>query len=279
MTTHLSALVLLLSALCYGAAFLLHSVSFAGSREGSHRPAFALMRLGFLIATFYFAAETIEHGFFLPVVNFSQAMAFFAWSLAFVYLVLVVSAQSDSFGLILSPILLTLTLASFWAKMRFGYPDEIKSVLLNPYFLLHIACAFFAYACFTLSFAAGILYLVQSRELKSKAAGTFYHKLPSLEQLEKLIYQPLVWGAPLLAVALGIGMLWSKSEYGQAWILDPKTIATAVTAIFYFVILYRRTISAAGGKQVAVWSLFAFVLVVFSFVGTRFIPGSHNFVQ
>lgn len=275
---HLSAFLLLGSAACYALAFFLHWLSFAEYRQ-SHRFAFALMRLGFLIATFYFAAETIEHGFFLPVVNFSQAMVFFAWSLAFVYLVLVVKAQSDSFGLILAPILLMLTAAALWAKVRFGYPEEIKPVLLNPYFVIHIVCAFFAYASFTLSFAAGILYLIQNHELKAKKAGTFYHKLPSLEELEKLIYQPLVWGAPMLLAAVGIGMAWSKSAFGQAWIFDPKTIATAVTAIFYFSILYLRTLSSVRGRQVALLSLFAFALVVFSFVGTRFIPGSHNFLQ
>ncbi len=278
----LSAIVLLLSSFCYAVAFFLHARSFAGdgTRDPSrHRAAFAWMRVGFLIATFYFAAETIEHGFFLPVVNFSQAMAFFAWSLAFVYLVLVIKAQSDSFGLILSPILLALMTASLWAKMRPGTSEEVKTIFLNPYFTVHIVSAFFAYASFTLSFAAGILYLVQYRELKVKRAGTFYHKLPSLEALEKLIYQPLLWGAPLLVTAVTVGILWSKSAFGEFWILDPKTIATVVVAFFYFAILYLHYISSVRGRQVAMLSLFAFALVVFSFVGTRFIHGSHNYLQ
>ncbi len=275
----LSEILLLFSGLSYAAAFALHWLSFSAYQEKSHRPAFALMRLGFLIATFYFAAEIIEHGFFLPVANFSQAMAFFAWSLAFVYLVLVVRAQSESFGLILSPILLTLTAAAYWGKFHFGNEGPVKPILLNPYFTVHIVSAFFAYASFTLSFAAGILYLIQNHELKAKKVGTFYHKLPSLEELEKLIYQPLVWGAPLLAAAVGIGIVWSKSAFGEFWILDPKTIATVVTAGFYFVILYLHYGSSMRGKQGALLSLCAFALVVFGFVGMRFIQGSHNFLQ
>ena len=47
--------------------------------------------------------------------------------------------------------------------------------------------------------------------LKSKNAGTFYHKLPSLEELEKLIYQPMIWGASLLGLAVVIGLVWSKA--------------------------------------------------------------------
>lgn len=276
---NLSEILLLASAISYGIAFLIHYLSFSEVRGSAHRPAFGFMRVGFLISTFYFAAEAIEHGFFLPVANFSQAMAFFAWSLAFVYLVLVVKAQIESFGLILAPILLTLTTTAYLAKLHLPSHETVKPFLLNPYFTVHIISAFFAYACFTLSFAAGILYLIQYRELKAKKAGTFYHKLPSLEELEKLIYQPLVWGAPLLLTAIAIGIIWSKSAFGEFWIFDPKTIATAVIAVLYLAILYLRFISSIRGKQVAVMSLFVFALVVFSFVGMRFMEGSHNFLQ
>ena len=79
-----STALLTFSGILYGVAFILHLLSFMEVRGGSHRFAFGLMRLGFLVATFYLAAEAIEQGFFLPVSNFSQAMAFFAWSLALV---------------------------------------------------------------------------------------------------------------------------------------------------------------------------------------------------
>lgn len=275
----LSELLLLCSCICYALAFLFHYLSFSEVKAFGHRPAFTLMRVGFLIATFYFGAETIDHGFFLPVLNFSQAMAFFAWSLGFVYLVLIVRAQTDSFGLILSPILLMLTSAAYFAKWHLGDHDTVKPFLLNPYFIVHVVSAFFAYASFTLSFAAGILYLIQHHELKLKKAGTFYHKLPSLEELEQLIYQPMIWGAALLLSAVVIGILWSKSAFGEFWIFDPKTIATFVIAGFYFTILYLRFGASLRGKQGALLSLFAFLLMVSSFVGMRFIEGSHQFIH
>lgn len=273
---NLSFTILVLSSFIYLIAFLSHLVSFLGVNEKGHRPAFTLLRIGFLLSTFYFMAEAVEHQSFLPVANLSQAMAFFAWSLAFVYLVLLARAQSESFGLILTPILLLLMGI---ACLSFHIQSQPLSVALNPFFTVHIVCAYFAYASFTISFAAGILYLIQYHELKSKHAGQFYHKLPSLEELEKLIYQPMIWGAFLLVAAVGIGFMWSKSAYGEFWIWDPKTIATSVTAIFYFVILYLRYVSALRGKQIAVLSLAAFAVVLFSFVGTRFIGGSHNFLQ
>ena len=238
------------------------------------------MRVGFLISTFYFGAEAIDHGFFLPVANFSQAMAFFAWSLAFVYLVLLVRIQSESFGLILSPILFLLAAAASISKARFGMDHTpLKPILKNPYFTVHIISAFFAYASFTLSFAAGLLYLIQYRELKAKHLGTFYQKLPSLQELERLITQPLAWGTPLLALAVVIGFIWSKSAYGEFWIFDPKTIATMLAVVLYLAILYLRSVSSVRGKQVALLSMIAFVFVVFSFVGTQFFQGSHQYLH
>lgn len=274
----LSLFLILFSASFYGLSFLLHLISFSG--RNAHRVAFLMMRIAFLIGTFALASEAITEGFFLPVANLSQAMAFFAWSLAFVYLVLLVKIQSESFGLILSPILFGLMAGAVMAKMYAGARGtELPQALLNPYFVVHIAGAFFAYASFTLSFAAGALYLIQHRELKSKHAGTFYHKLPSLEELERLIYQPLVWGAPLLAIAAGVGFVWSKSAYGRFWVWDPKTILTGVTVVLYSGILYLRYGASLHGKRGALLSFLAFAVVIFSFLGTRFIQGSHDYLQ
>lgn len=271
---NLSFLFLSLSVAFYGGAFLMHLLSFFGVWQGGRRPAFLFLRLGFFVGTFYFAAEAVEHSFFLPVAGISQAMAFLAWAIAFVYLVLLVRVQSESFGLILTPILFLLVLT---ACLTFHTGARPLPFPVTAYFVVHILGAFFAYASFTLSFTAGILYLIQHHELKVKHTSRFYHKLPSLEELEKLIYQPILWGLPLLVFAVAVGVLWAKSAFGVYWIFDPKTLAVLVTALLYFAILYLHYISAVRGKRVVVFSLIAFALVLFSFVGTRFIQGSHNF--
>ena len=273
--------LLLLSCLFYTAAFIVHALNFSSIQEDKRRIAFVFMRIAFLLATLFFASEVIIHQLPVPVFAFSQALTFFAWSLAFVYLVLLVRVQNESFGLVLNPILMILTFTA-WVTACLTTPDlsrEIPQALVNPYFIIHIVCAFFAYASFTLSFAAGVLYMIQSRQLKSKRGGAIYQKLPSLEESERLISQPLLWGAPLLLVAAAVGMVWSKSAFGSFWILDPKTISTAVISLIYLIILILRFSSLLRGRQVALVSMIAFSLVIVSFVGTRFIHGSHNYLQ
>lgn len=265
--------------LLYAAAFVCHLVSFLGRGGEQHPFASGFLRVGFLISTFFFLEEAARQKYFLPVYGASQALAFFAWSLAFVYLVLFIKIQRESFGLVLTPILVLLSAGAglSFDEARVYQPDSV--VFSNAYFILHVVTAFFAYACFTVSFAAGTLYLIQQRELKSKNAGRFYHKLPSLEALETLVFQPMLWGALLLTAAIGVGIFWSKESFGVYGFTDPKTIATLITIAVYFLVLYLHYAARVRGKRVTVFGLIAFGMVIFSFIGMRFVENSHNFIQ
>lgn len=270
---NLPVLILAAALFCYAAAFVFHLWFFTRLQTHGHQPAFALLQAGFLLHTFYFAAEAVETGFFLPVSNLPETLAFFAWSIAFVYLTLLAKAQSESFGLILTPFLLILTGSSI---ATYHFANDPFVIPGNPLFVVHIVSAFFAYASFTISFAAGILYLIQSHELKMKKTGTFYHKLPSLEALEKLVFLPMIWGVILLILALLIGFVWSKYASGKYWLFDPKTVITSVTAAVYAGILSMRYIFSLRAKLGAFLALAAFCVLLAGFLGVRLTGSSHN---
>lgn len=256
--------LLSIAGMLYFTAFLLHLAAFLGASEGSNRWALVLVRMGFLAHTFFFFVRTKTEGLLIPASNFGEVIAFFSWSLAFVYLVLLAKVQSESFGLILAPLL---SLLVGGGLLRFEGGKIPLPSPLHPYFILHLGTAFFAYASFTLSFSASVLYLIQCRELKRKLGGTFYHRLPSLEALEGLIYQPMAWGVSLLMTAIGIGLLWTKSAFGAYWLGEPKTVTTIGIAAFYLALLYFHFIQASRGKRWVVLSLAAFGLVFFNFFG------------
>lgn len=257
----------MVSGALYLAAFFFHVSAFVTGREGANQGALILVRIGFLIHTFFFFLQTKTEGLLIPVSSFGEVMAFFSWSLAFVYLVLLARVQSESFGLILSPLLSIFIGAGL---LRFHSASTPLPSPLNPYFVLHLATAFFAYASFTLSFAAAVLYLIQYRELKRKRGGNFYHRLPSLEALEGLIYQPMAWGAFLLALAIGVGFLWSKSAFGRYWLWEPKTVTTLGITFFYLVLVYFHYGTTLRGKRWVVMTLVAFGFVFFNFFGMNF---------
>lgn len=269
-TVSLPILILGIAAGLYLAAFFLHLAAFWGVSERANRWALVLVRVAFLAHTFFFFSEAKTAGELLPVSSFGQVMAFFSWALAFVYLVLLVKSQGESFGLILTPLLGLLVGAGL---LRFEAGETALPAPLNPYFALHLGTAFFAYASFTLSFVASVLYLVQQRELKRKRGGTFYHRLPSLESLEGLIFPPMAWGVFLLFLAIGVGFLWSKSAFGKFWLSEPKTVTTIAVALFYLALVYTHYARSARGKRVVLMSVVGFLLIFLSFFGTNLFGG------
>lgn len=260
----------------YLAAFFLHLAAFLGFSDRAGRWGLVLTRVGFLIHTFFFFLGTKTEGFLMPLSSFGEVMAFFSWALAFVYLVLLGRVQSESFGLILAPFLSLLVGVGL---LRFDAGQTALPAPLHPYFILHLGTAFFAYASFTLSFVASVLYLIQHYELKRRRGGTLYHQLPSLEALENLIYQPMTWGVFLLSLAMGIGFLWSKSAFGTYWLGDPKTVGTLLITLFYLILVYVHS-AAPGGKRFVVLSLLAFAFMFLNFFGLNLLgKGVHQLLH
>jgi ABC-type transport system involved in cytochrome c biogenesis permease subunit len=93
-----------------------------------------------------------------------------------------------------------------------------------------------------------------------------------------MVCLPLNWGTPLLLFATATGLVWAKHAFGSFLLLDPKTIVTLLILGCYLLILYRHWVAAVRGKEIAVLSLIAFVVIVTSFVETFFLFGKHNFL-
>ncbi|NIQ02163.1 MAG: cytochrome C assembly protein, partial [Nitrospinaceae bacterium] len=51
---------------------------------------------------------------------------------------------------------------------------------------LHRTLSILGYAAFAIAFAAGIMYLIQENQVKSKKLGIMYFRMPSLEVLDNL---------------------------------------------------------------------------------------------
>lgn len=267
-----SVVYLSLSVLFFLVAFVFYVLAFREAHPQAGRYGFLFMRLGFIVATVFFGFEALRYGLAFPVINLSHALAFYAWSLAFVYLVLFAKVHDEGFGLFLAPILTLLTLGSMCPLG--GKTFELQ---VTPLFAAHIATAYFAYASFTIGLIAALLYIIQHLELKKRNPGAFYHKLPSLNALDKLIYFPNIWGVGLMAVAVLAGLIWSRLSDAKILFYDSKTLVIFVSMAFYAVLLILRRSLVFRKSRLALINILIFIFMISGSYLARFIGSTHTF--
>ncbi|RJP72036.1 MAG: c-type cytochrome biogenesis protein CcsB [Candidatus Abyssobacteria bacterium SURF_17] len=234
---------------------------------------------GFALLTAFFLLRWQAVGF-LPVTNMFESLSFFIWAVALVYLVVEHVAALPTLSSFLLPVIALFTLV---AVVIVQGPGSVDPKLQSAWFYLHVIFAFIGYATFAVAFAAAVMYLLQRRQLKSKKSfDSVFHRLPSLEVLDRLNQQLINMGFPLFTVAIAVGIGWAhRSEIlGPNWPNDPKVVFTGITWLLYAALFHIRLLSVARGKRVAHLTIIAFVFVVFTFLGTRYLAsGPHEFLK
>ena len=185
-----------------------------------------------------------------------------AWAIVLVFLVVYVRTRVEALGLIAYPVAFGLVLiATLTTASTTGDP-----ILRSLFLPIHATLAFGGYAALFLAFAMGVLYLIQERELKSRAPRAFYYLVPSLEQCDTISGRSVAVGFSFLTLAIVTGMLWSHSAHGRYWTGDAKEWAATAGWILYVVLLVARLRTGWGGRRAALLGIAGFSAVVFTFV-------------
>jgi HemX protein len=138
------------------------------------------------------------------------------------------------------------------------------------WFSLHVLLAFIGYAGLAIAFAAGLLYLLQFRELKDKRLGRIFRFFPSLPALDALGRLGLGVGFPALTLALLIGWAWTV-RFHRTWAIgDAQVIWGVLTWLAFAVVtVVRIAPSKDTERRAALASVTGFVVVVVAYLLLR----------
>lgn len=129
------------------------------------------------------------------------------------------------------------------------------------------------------AFSAGLLYLIQFHELKTKRLGRLFRFIPPLATLDTIGRVGLWVGFGSLSVALAVAWSWTARYRDTLPITDPKILWGMATWLVFIVVLALRRFGGGRrdrrGAMAAVWG---FGLVVFSYVILRLIVGGASFL-
>jgi ABC-type transport system involved in cytochrome c biogenesis permease subunit len=93
--------------------------------------------------------------------------------------------------------------------------------------------------------------------------------LPEPRKLEDITYKVVIAGWPLLTIGIVMGGMWAYEAWGRFWGWDPKETWALITWVVYAGYLHTRITLGWAGKRPAVIAVFAFAVVVFTFMGVN----------
>ncbi len=93
--------------------------------------------------------------------------------------------------------------------------------------------------------------------------------LPDPRKLEDITYKVIVAGWPLLTIGIVMGGMWANEAWGRFWGWDPKETWALITWVVYAGYLHTRITLGWAGKRPAAIAVFAFAVVVFTFMGVN----------
>jgi ABC-type uncharacterized transport system permease subunit len=140
-------------------------------------------------------------------------------------------------------------------------------------FVLHVALAFLGLQGLAVSFAAGLLYVIQHHELKVKRLGRLFRFIPPLATLETVGRVGLSIGFVALSLALAVGWAWTVQNRGSLEIEDPKVLWAVLSWVVFLGIFAARRGKGRSEYRSALAAVIGFAIVIGTYVALRVTTG------
>ena len=145
----------------------------------------------------------------------------------------------------------------------------VNALFTNRLFALHTVSLFLGYSALSVAFCAGVMYLLLFDEIAHKRVGRMFARLPSLDDLDRLGHRTVVLGFVLLTAGIAVGMVWSRREWGVAWVWESKTVWTLLSWTVYLGYLVTRRVYGWQGQRAAWLAALGFALSIITLLGSN----------
>jgi ABC-type uncharacterized transport system permease subunit len=256
-------LLLALSTFCFLLGFA-WTMFILGS--GRHRPSrfnLSAMASGFAFQTGFL----VERGHVLkacPLTNLFEVLIFLSWSMVLLYFVVGATYRLSLLGLFTAPLAFTFQAFALIAPLD-SPPAARARAVARPWLEAHAAISIIAYGAFALACVAGVMYLVQERQLKTHKLRGIFFQLPPIADLAVAINRLILTGFILLTAGLLSGFfVRSQIEWG-------KVIWGIGVWLIYGGILQAEQLRRVTPRRVALLAVAAFSITLATLWGLNFI--------
>jgi cytochrome c-type biogenesis protein CcsB len=235
---------------------------------------YRILLAGFVCLTFQIFYQYYAMGA-APVLTLKSALSFFGWTILGAYLVFHLKFRLMVLGSFIAPLVACLLIISSAIPSA---EVTVKPIFRSLWLTVHVSTSFVGNGMFAVTFVAGIMYLIQERQIKKKRLGSVYSRLPSLATLDSINHYSLIWGFPFLTIGMITGAIYAQYALGSYWRWDPKEVWSLITWLFYAALLHERLAVGWRGRRAALMAIIGFVVLSFTFVGASlWLSDYHSF--
>ncbi|HXY32159.1 MAG TPA: cytochrome c biogenesis protein CcsA [Gemmatimonadaceae bacterium] len=251
----------LLAIACYVSAACLAAAPFARPIAAPVRGVITLLAAGILAHLAGLAAYVRAFGV-LPLTGLGPALSFAALVMAASLLVVEALAREVSLSLIAAPLAALATAFGLMAGLTPAHDPAAAGLWLES----HVALSFVGIAAFATAAAAGAMYLVERRELRSRQFGAVFRFFPPLETLDRVNHVAAItgWLALTAGIALSAAYSFALRDADSLKLIWGTSAWLAVTAI-----TAGRVVGGWSSRRAAVVSSILFAAIVVLYVAFR----------
>jgi HemX protein len=247
---------------CYVGAAALAATPFARPVGAPVRGVAALLGLGVLAHALglYEYAQRVGQ---LPLTGLGPSLSFAGFVLAATLLVVELVAKEVSLTLVAAPLA---ALPTTCANLIGLFPGVEPTGARGAWLVAHIALSFLGIAAFGTAAAAGCMYLVERRELKSRRFGAIYRFFPPLATLDRVNHVAAIagWLGLTLGVVLAVTYSVAYREMSPLKVVWATGAWLAVSGI-----ALGRVVGGWQAHRAAVYSAVSFAAIVVLYVAFR----------
>ena len=188
-----------------------------------------------------------------PINSLFNVLVFICWSILLIYLVVGSAYRLSLLGAFTSPLVFFVLLFAQLGPVGTTVQARLDH---NPLIQLHAALSLVAYGAFALAAVAGLMYLVQDRQLKTRNAGALLYNLPPITDLGVANARLIRLGFGLLTAGFVAG--FAAGHIGGTHVNSLKFLASALIWAGYGAILVMRKIHRLPPRRTAAASMIVF---------------------
>lgn len=252
--------LLIAATLCFLSSFGYTLYALGGGRFKPGQFNFVAILFGFisLSAFLYLRGKAVGS---CPLNTLFDVMIFLSWSLVLIYMLVGPAYRLSLLGAFTAPLALLLVLAALIAPID----QSARHRVTNPWIETHAALSIVAYGAFGLACIAGVMYLLQERQLKSHRATPLLYSLPPINHLAAAISRLVGLGLFLLTISFAAGFISG---------LPINTLKFWTSAAIWFVycaLLTMNRLHTFGPRRMAELSIAVFTVALITLPGIQYL--------